>query len=131
MANNNKKKSEQLGMPHGTASGRLRKMILFHLLKKLGDNVCFQCKGSIESIEDLSIEHKIPWLDSSDPPALFFDLENIAFSHLSCNVTARNIQRKYLTTDDKANAKRVQNRESKRRRYSKEKRREKFRKHGY
>ena len=37
----------------------------------------------------LSIEHKIPWLDSDNPKELFFNLEkNIAFSHLSCNISA-------------------------------------------
>lgn len=37
---------------------------------------------------NLSIEHKIPWLNSENPQGLFFDLQNIAFSHLSCNVGA-------------------------------------------
>jgi len=84
----NKKKNEQLGMPHGTANNRLRKTILFSLLKKYGENICFQCGKEIETEEELSIEHKIPWLDSGDPASLFFDLDNIAYSHLSCNVGA-------------------------------------------
>lgn len=37
----NKKKSEQLGMPLGTASAKLRKSILFNLLKEAGKNICF------------------------------------------------------------------------------------------
>ncbi len=40
------------------------------------------------SRETFSIEHIVPWLDSDDPKGLFFDLNNIAFSHLSCNVGA-------------------------------------------
>lgn len=88
MSKQNKKKADQLGMPHGTASGRLRKSILFNLLKKYSLNVCFQCGNLIVSVDDLSIEHKIPWLDSHDPVKLFFDLDNIAFSHFSCNVSA-------------------------------------------
>lgn len=83
--NSNKKKAEQLGMPHGTAANRLRKMVLFKLLEEREQNLCFQCGEWIKCSDDLSIEHKIPWLDSDDPASLFFDLGNIAFSHLKCN----------------------------------------------
>ena len=85
MKQSNQKKAEQLGMPIGTASNRLRKSIIFNLLKEAGKNFCHQCGGEIESVEELSIEHKTPWLDSENPVELFFDLDNIAFSHLSCN----------------------------------------------
>ena len=88
MKQSNEKKAEQLGMPHGTASNRLRKSIIFNLLKKANENFCFQCSGEIESEKELSIEHKVPYLDSENPKELFFDLDNIAFSHLSCNVGA-------------------------------------------
>lgn len=84
----NNKKNEQLGMPLGTASAKLRKSILFHLLKESGKNICFQCGKEIKCEEELSIEHKTPWLDSSNPKELFFSLDNIAFSHLKCNVGA-------------------------------------------
>lgn len=80
-----KKKDIQLGMPHGTASGQLRKKILFSLLEETNKNICFQCGNKIEKESDLSIEHKEPWLDSENPTKKFFDLDNIAFSHLSCN----------------------------------------------
>ena len=63
-------------------------MILFSLLVKDKLNFCFQCNKVIDKIDNLSIEHKIPWLDSKNPVELFFDLENIAFSHLSCNAGA-------------------------------------------
>ncbi len=82
----NKKKSIQLGMPHGTATNRLRKKILFSLIQNAGLDNCFQCGKIIEKIDNLSIEHKIPWLNSSNPTGLFFDLDNIAFSHLFCNI---------------------------------------------
>ena len=36
-------------------------------------------------VDEFSVEHKIPWLDSDDPIGLFFSLDNIAFSHHSCN----------------------------------------------
>lgn len=49
--------------------------------------------GEKISRENFSVEHKIPWLDSENPVKLYFDLDNIAFSHLSCNIGAgrRNI----------------------------------------
>jgi len=77
------RKSAFLGMPHGTASNRLRKMILFHLLQKHGENVCFKCAEKIETADQLSIEHKQPWEGVS--VELFWSLDNIAFSHLRCN----------------------------------------------
>ncbi|KKL25623.1 hypothetical protein LCGC14_2403400, partial [marine sediment metagenome] len=38
---------------------------------------------SIDNIDDFTIEHKIPWLDNDSD--LFWDLDNIAFSHNRCN----------------------------------------------
>ena len=81
----NRKKSDQLGMNHSTAANRLRKMIMFELVRQVGLNRCYRCKEIIENVEDLSVEHKVPWLDSVDPRKLYFDLSNITFSHLSCN----------------------------------------------
>lgn len=75
------KKQEQLGMNPGTASNRLVKDLLYSMLQ---DKKCYLCKEHMER-ENFSIEHKIPWLDSEDPIGLFFDLDNIAFSHRSCN----------------------------------------------
>lgn len=83
----NKKKAIQLGMPFGTASNRLKKKILFYLVKNLKLNKCFQCRKIIHSEHELSVEHKVPYLDSKDPLKLFFDLTNIAFSHLKCNIS--------------------------------------------
>ena len=78
------RKSAFLGMPHGTASYRLRKMIFFELLRKYNENVCFRCAGKIETAEDLSVEHKQPWEGVS--VELFWSLDNIAFSHRHCNL---------------------------------------------
>lgn len=58
------------------------------LLKKFDLNFCHQCGLKIENVDELSVEHKTPWLDSEDPVKNFFDLDNIAFSHLSCNSAA-------------------------------------------
>ena len=79
----NEKKAAALGMPWGTANNRLRKSILFHLLKRHEENVCYVCDTVIEKVDDLSIEHKKPWEGASID--LFWDLENIAFSHIRCN----------------------------------------------
>ncbi len=84
-----KVKDDQLGMPLGTASGKLRKQILFHLLVKLNENVCFKCDEKILNVDDLSIEHKKNWLHTENPKELFFDIENIAFSHMKCNKPER------------------------------------------
>ena len=83
----NKKKAETLGMPHGTAVHRLRKSLLYKYVKMAGENYCFKCGAEIESVDDISIEHKEPWEGVS--AELFFDLDNVAFSHLKCNVGSR------------------------------------------
>ena len=88
MNKGNKAKADALGMAHGTAANRLRKMILFSLVCRVKLNMCHQCGGEILSVDDLSIEHKTPWLRADDPVKTFFDLDNIAFSHLSCNAAA-------------------------------------------
>jgi len=83
-------KDKLLGMPHGTASNRLRKMILWRMVQELGEDNCFRCGQQIKDVDDLSIEHKEPWQSADDPRAVFFDLENIAFSHLRCNIGEAN-----------------------------------------
>ena len=85
----NKVKAAQLGMPIGTASNRLRKAVLFSLVVETGKNTCFQCGEVITDSENLSIEHKSPWLHGESPVDKFFDLANVAFSHRSCNSSAR------------------------------------------
>ena len=72
-------------MNAGTASNKLRKIIMYHMAKKLNEHYCFQCGKEIELVEEFTLEHKIPWLDSKSPKELFFNMDNIAFSHLSCN----------------------------------------------
>ena len=80
---NNASRSEFLGMPHGTAANRLRKQILFDCIQKLNLDSCFACGEKILSADELSIEHKKPWEGISVD--LYWDLDNIAFSHLKCN----------------------------------------------
>jgi hypothetical protein len=83
------RKSAFLGMPHGTAANRLRKSILFHLLQKHDENICFKCSERIETADELSIEHKEPWEGIS--LELYWSMDNIAFSHLRCNRPHRNV----------------------------------------
>ena len=80
------KRALQLGMNPATASGRLVKDTLFRLAVESGHK-CFQCGEELER-DSFSIEHKEPWLDSDNPKGSFFDQNNIAFSHLSCNAAA-------------------------------------------
>lgn len=82
------KKSTLLGINHGTANHRLRKALMFHLADQLNLLDCHRCGERIETSKEMSIEHKEPWEGADDPMAAFMDLENIAFSHLRCNVRA-------------------------------------------
>jgi hypothetical protein len=82
------KKNTQLGMSLGTAANRLRKQVMFSLVVQIGLDECYRCKQKITSSTELTIEHKESWLDSEDPVKLYYDLNNIAFSHLSCNSRA-------------------------------------------
>ncbi len=95
------RKKKQLGMNPSTASHRLVKDILWKFIKDTGNNICFQCQGAMDR-ENFSIEHKEPWLDSDDPQGLFFNLDNISFSHISCNISsARRPHKKYQNKEEK------------------------------
>lgn len=78
------------GIPVGTAANRLRKQVMFSLLQRLGENTCYRCGQSIDHVEDLSMDHKNPWIDDHDA---FWDLNNIAFSHFLCNSLASDRRR--------------------------------------
>lgn len=68
-------------MPYSTAERQLRKSIIHELAKQLGKNKCSRCGAEIKSPEDLAIIHLRDW---QDDPAGFWDLTNIAFSHVGC-----------------------------------------------
>ena len=110
-------------MNPSTASNRLVKDILYDFVVK-ANHRCFHC-GEELSRDTFSIEHKIPWLHSEDPLELFFDLGNIAFSHLRCNIgAARQPNKKYFSEEERVEA---ANRLSRARYvHSPEKRREKY-----
>ena len=83
----NKEKSEQLGIPFGTATSKLRKIVLFSVLQKHGETICYRCGTDIESVDEFSMDHKVPWFGADNE--LFWDLENVGYSHLVCNTGAR------------------------------------------
>jgi hypothetical protein len=74
-------------MPLGTTSAKLRKLVMFRLVQRLGEDTCYRCGRKIDTVGELSIEHKEPWCNID--PSLFWDLDNVAFSHLSCNAGSR------------------------------------------
>ena len=88
MKSNTDKRTQQLGMTQGAARNLLHKMIMFDFVVKQGRDICFQCGKKIEKIEEFSVEHKKPWLHDEQAKELFFDLNNIAFSHFKCNMAA-------------------------------------------
>ena len=75
-------------MPISTANSRLRKMLLYKYLRICGEHICYRCSLPIEDIDELSIEHKDAWLNNPQGRKLFFDLDNISFSHRVCNSSA-------------------------------------------
>jgi hypothetical protein len=81
----NQRRAALLGMPFGTAASKLRKSIIMHLAQQLEQDICFKCKRRIETLEEWSIEHKDSWQRADDPVQAFWDLDNIAFSHIGCN----------------------------------------------
>jgi hypothetical protein len=83
------KRTQQLGINYGTAVARLDRQLLFIFAKRLKMVDCFRCGKAIENLNDFTIEHKEPWLDVS--VELFWDIENIAFSHHRCNSKATRI----------------------------------------
>ena len=58
-------------------------MLFFSLIQKLQLDICFRCEEKIENYKELSIDHKISWQGKSND--LFWDIDNIAYSHISCN----------------------------------------------
>lgn len=106
-------KNTALGMNVSTANHQLKKLLMFQMMQRLGDDKCHQCNEVIESAAQLSVEHKTPWLTSANPRDTFFDLNNVAFSHLSCNSRASSTvwQREY---SDEERASRKQERNARR-----------------
>lgn len=82
-------KTEKLGVPYGTACNRLRRSIMFHLAQQCGRLRCIRCSEPIKTVKEFTIDHIQAWLKSESPIELFFDINNIGFSHTKCNQDAR------------------------------------------
>lgn len=87
MNNSELQKKIQLGMSVTGARHKLLRALLFRLVVKLGLDNCFRCGKKINDVSWLTIEHKKPWLHVD--VSLFWDVENICFSHSKCNSGAR------------------------------------------
>ena len=72
-------------MPFGTASARLKRKILWSLLAELNRVDCSRCNEPMTEAT-FSVDHIVDWQDNS--VGLFWDIGNISWSHLSCNVGA-------------------------------------------
>jgi hypothetical protein len=109
----NIRRAKSLGMSYGAANNKLKKTLMFLLVQELGKDVCYHCGKKIENVSEFSIEHKNPWQQSENPYEDFFDLDNITFSHLYCNIAAGSRpHKKYIDAAE-------QNRESFKRYYAK------------
>ena len=83
-----RKIQELLGEKLSTAKSKLNKILMFELAKKSNLDTCFRCGQKIEDIVEFTIDHKESWILSDNPAQLFYDLDNIAFSHAKCNYEA-------------------------------------------
>lgn len=125
------KKQQQLGMNPSTAQGRLIRDILWSLVVKTNQDTCCKCEEKMHR-DSFSIEHVKPWLDSEDPISLFFDLDNIKFSHLRCNVSDARPARKKYDTPEEARLAQLENKKIRERKsYDPAKRRERYHSTGY
>ena len=83
-----KKMEDILGEKLSTAKSRLNRILIFELAKKCGLDKCFRCGELIDDLDDFTVDHKESWLLSNQASKLFYDIENIAFSHGKCNYDA-------------------------------------------
>lgn len=86
------RRCSQLGMDAATATARLKKQLMFHMAQQLNMTTCFRCGKEIERWEELSLDHKEPWLYVD--VQLFWNMDNLAFSHWECNTKHQRPARK-------------------------------------
>lgn len=111
--NKSTKKSQLLGMSFHTARGRLERDLLFKFATQLG-HTCFRCQQPMLR-DNFSVDHKHNWSVAASPVQAYFDLENIAFSHIHCNA-ANHSNRKYFSYEEKRLAQSQNNKNYKQRR---------------
>lgn len=76
---------KHLGVVPTTARNRLMRDLLWHNLPKPA--LCWRCNLPM-SRDTFSIEHKVPWLHAENAAELYFDLDNVTYSHQTCNSAA-------------------------------------------
>ena|SRR5579872_4883064 len=81
------KEEKCLGMSAGKAAHILKKSLFLKLLQQTNNDICFRCKTKIQTAAELSIDHKIDW--RYDKVDLYWNLDNIAYSHRKCNKPSR------------------------------------------
>lgn len=86
----------------GTAQNKLVKDLLFNFITLTGAK-CFHCNKEMNR-DNFSIEHKVPWRNAENAKELFYALDNIAYSHQSCNYSAARKPTKYVTEEERLNA---------------------------
>lgn len=119
-------------MSLGKANAILLRSILFKLACETDNHSCYRCGKPIMTVAEMSIEHKVPWQDGDDPIRLFFNLDNIAFSHRVCNYrAARRPNRKFFSKIEKLEHYRPIEAARKRASYTTERRRHKYQTTGY
>lgn len=79
--------NKTLGENTATATHRLKMDILYELAKELELVRCPKCSKNIDSARDISVDHIKPWRNVS--AELFWDLDNIMFTHKWCNKVDR------------------------------------------
>lgn len=79
------KRKKLLGMPWGTANGKLYRKIIREYFRLVYDSLCYRCGNEVLDTDLFHIDHIESWLTAEDPRKHFFDLENIRISHADCN----------------------------------------------
>lgn len=87
-AKKNLKNKEVLGTSMSNATMRLLRSLVFDYICRMHDNYCYRCKLPMTR-QDFSIEHIKEWRGAENGQELFFDIDNISYSHLKCNTEAR------------------------------------------
>ena len=58
---------------------KLRRKVMFYLVKKLGLDICYRCGNKIEEEKELSLDHSEPWMYKSNALEIYElpELKNI------------------------------------------------------
>lgn len=78
--------AEQLGQPADKAQAILRRRVMLALIQKAGLDCCARCGARLVDPDDIALDHVVPWRNSQNPKKLFWDLDNVRFSHKHCNI---------------------------------------------